>query len=468
MGWNDIGYHNPHVKTPNLDQLAYSGIRLESLYTLPLCTPSRSALLTGRYPFTIGMQRYVLQSGSPYCLPRDLTLLPQVLKSANYSTHIVGKWHLGGCNSSCFPTARGFDTFFGSLSGFQNHYSKENSEYRYLPLYDMWNGTTQYVDRSTYMMDLLSQRALQIISSHERDRPLFLYLPTPLVHSPLQVPRKYEELYAHIEDRDRGVYLGMVTALDDFVGAIVSGLKDAGLYENSIIVFQSDNGAQSAGLTAVLPEMSGSNFPLRGGKSSLHEGGTRVVGFMHSPLRVPATTYSGLMHMVDWYPTLLDFAGLSLDGREGLLDGVSHYKSITSGGEHPRSEFVYSMGYGLWADEVDTITAAIRVKDYKLIIGSQGSPVEAAHLWTLPSELSGGSPITGDSCISNQTTSGCLFNLRDDPFEQHNLYNRFPEVVANLRARLEYYKSRLQPSLHLPRLPYERVQQDGMLSATFC
>ncbi|XP_046571435.1 arylsulfatase B-like [Haliotis rubra] len=124
LGWNDIGYHNPDMKTPNIDRLATQGIKLNQSYTQSICTPTRSALMTGRYPFKTGMQHGVLFSTDNACLPTQHRLMSEDLRQHGYSTHLVGKWHLGFCKWACTPTYRGFDSFFGYYSGALDYYSK--------------------------------------------------------------------------------------------------------------------------------------------------------------------------------------------------------------------------------------------------------------------------------------------------------------------------------------------------------
>ncbi|RUS76366.1 hypothetical protein EGW08_015872, partial [Elysia chlorotica] len=236
LGWNDIGFNNPQIRTPHLDQLAREGVILNQNYVQPLCSPSRASLMTGVYPFRLGLQHGVILRGQPVCVPLNRTLLPEVLQRAGYATHIVGKWHMGFCDWRCTPTYRGFDTFYGFLNSMEEYYTKT------------YHGGFDFRDQKrvvrsangTYSTYLYTERIRKIIREHDTSQPLFLYLPFQNVHEPLEVPKNYSELYPNIHDKDRKIFSGMVTALDDAVGDVVANLKSRGIYNNTLIVFTAD------------------------------------------------------------------------------------------------------------------------------------------------------------------------------------------------------------------------------------
>lgn len=469
LGWNDIGFHNPEIKSPNLDRLAHEGIILNQSYVQPLCSPSRAALMTGLYPYRIGLQHVVIYRGQPVCVPLNQTLLPQVLKTAGYATHMVGKWHLGFCDWKCTPTYRGFDTFYGYYSSMEDYYTKiydDGFDFRD-------QKTVVKTANGTYSTFLYTERIRKIIRDHDTSKPLFLYLPFQSVHEPLEVPKNYSDLYPNIKDKDRKTFSGMVTSLDDAVGEVVTSLKRKGIYNNTLIVFSADNGGWV--------NYGGNNYPLRGGKFSIFEGGTRAVAFVHGPMfNKTGIKYDGLIHIVDWFPTLAEAAGAEYDAHD--QDGVSQWQSLLSASmPSKRQEVVYNLDLS-W-DPIQG-RAAIRYGDYKLIAGFPGlypgwyappgtSDAKIHKNLVLSSttdlEVEATEQFLQDPHYVNEPGFQYLFNLKDDPEERNNIYDAHPDIVKNLQARLDAHMAQyVPPNFPLPSPEADPARHGGIWTPGWC
>ncbi|XP_052801206.1 arylsulfatase J-like [Mya arenaria] len=353
LGWNDVSWNNPDVQMPTLDKLARKGVIFNSSYTQPTCSPSRGAIMTGYYPYHLGMQKGIVRYYQPKHLPEDKPTIAEALRSEGYATHLVGKWHLGFCNWNHTPTYRGFDSFYGFYSGAQDYYT-----HKHYGGYDFrYNTSVHHPTKGRYSTTLFGRRAAEIIATHDRtSSPLFLFLSFQGVHSPLQVPKEYSQQFEHIKNTNRKIYTGMLAAMDEAVERVLNALRQYKYMDNTLIVFTSDNGGASY--------LAGSNWPLRGTKATLWEGGTRVPTFVYSKTLFKKTGYvhPGLFHATDWFSTFVRLAGGSTSP---FLDGKDQWLAISRGWHSPRREFVYNI------DEVKK-SAAIRVGDYKLIVGSPG------------------------------------------------------------------------------------------------
>ncbi|XP_068248787.1 arylsulfatase B-like [Palaemon carinicauda] len=440
LGWNDVSWHNPKAMTPHLEELAKGGVVLNQAYVQPICTPTRSALLTGRYPYTLGRQRGVLWPEEPTGLTIKHKIIPQALKAVGYSTHIVGKWHLGFCSWDYTPTSRGFDTFWGYYTGAEDYYhhvrpswyqgkpvhpdqplgSRSNS----IPFgYDFRNNTDpEYSVDGQYSTYVFSSYIEDLLRTRNASDPMFLYLPFQSVHSPLQVPKNYTAPFEHIKDQARRVKLGMILALDEAVGRVLQSLKDTGHYDNSVIIFTSDNGGPTVS--------AGNNWPLRGNKTTLWEGGTRVPAFVHSPLLPNKGTVSNkLIHVTDWFATSVGLGGGTFPDD---TNGYDQWKAISSSAPSPRAEMIYNI------DMTNGMDAGIRMGDYKLLVGNPGP-----GKWTPPPE--------GKSIDSFQQE--VKMNLHDS----WNSINKFtePQLLEEHPTRLDVATTGV--SLEESALSFERI-----------
>jgi len=425
-GFNDIGYHGVShgsaIKTPFLDSLAMSGIRLENYYVQTVCSPTRSQLMSGRYQIHTGLQHNVIWPSQRNGIPLDDILIPQQLKHCGYDTHMIGKWHLGFFEENYTPWKRGFDTYFGFLIGGENYYTRYRC-YESMCGYSMDSekGPTNETF-GEYSAHLFARKAGDVIDKHNQSNPMFMYVAFQSVHSPLQVPDEYVKPYADIKDDNRRTYAGMVGAMDEAIKNI-------------------------------------NNWPLRGRKNSLWEGGVRAVGFVHGKmLNVPnpnVRTNDQLMHVSDWYPTLLHATGCPAISGTQSLDGFDQWKTITAYAKSPRTEILHNidplstlplkkivMGFDT------SVHAAIRVGDWKLLTGDPGD-----SRWILPPELQSLSKfsmnysniVKQQHSIGNQTKTIQLFNVKYDPFERTEVSDVYPEIVKELLSKLVKYNSTAVP-----------------------
>ena len=186
LGNADLGYRGSNIKTPNIDPLATGGVRLESYYGMPVCTPARAALMTGRYPMRYGLQTLVIFPSHKYGLPTDEQTLPQALKEAGYKTAMVGKWHLGHADKKYWPQNRGFDHFYGNLIGEVDYFTKERGG-----IVD-WQRNGTFLKEEGYYTDLIGNEAVSVIEHHDTSKPLFLYIASLAAHAPYQAPQEYD------------------------------------------------------------------------------------------------------------------------------------------------------------------------------------------------------------------------------------------------------------------------------------
>lgn len=458
LGWNDVGYHGKAgslINTPFIDKLARKGVRLENYYVQPVCSPTRIQLMTGRYQIRMGLQQAKFCPGEVLCLPLNEKLLPEKLKELGYATHAVGKWHLGMSRRACLPTQRGFDSFFGILLGTSHHFTFERMfringrQYVGNALFENENATNKY--RGQFCTNAYAKRAVEIIKKHDKNKPLFLYVPFQMVHEPDDVPSKFRHMYKNISSLQRRFYAGRVAALDEAVRNITRALRIRGLYQNSVIIFSTDNGG------AV--ESSASNWPLRGSKGTLWEGGIRGVAFVHSellPVFVRGRINKELMHVTDWLPTLVKgVAGGNLS-MPHKLDGFNQWQSIRAFRPSPRKVILHELNtrrdaspWGkrdrrIWGKLKKlpfnaTIRASIREGNWKLITGKAGY----SHP-SLPSE----SHLHKTYKRRNKHSVAIrLYDVSKDPAEKRNIAHYEKRKVKRLLLKLKKFQKQTKEPL---------------------
>ena len=262
LGRNDCGFMGgTEIKTPHLDKLAAAGAKLDAFYVQPVCSPTRAAFMTGRYPMRHGLQVGVVRPWAQYGLPLDERTLPQALKETGYATAICGKWHLGHFAPDYLPTKRGFERQYGHYNGALDYFTHDRDGG-----FD-WHRDDKECRDEGYATHLLAKEAVKFVEDTAGKKPFFLYVPFNAVHAPHQVPEKYMEPYGKLIG-ERKKYAGMLAAMDEGVGQIVAAVEKAGVRGDTLLIFSSDNGGPR-------PRVVTDNGKFRAGKGTLSGRGAR-------------------------------------------------------------------------------------------------------------------------------------------------------------------------------------------------
>jgi len=357
LGYADLGCQGffTDIQTPNIDSLARGGVRFTSAYaTAPVGSPSRAALLTGRYQQRFGHER---DTGSltrvindNIGLPASELTLADILKAEGYATGIIGKWHLGA-NDRYHPVNRGFDEFFGHLGA--AHWYTVWDDHNWGPIYRGMAAARG----DDYLTDAFSREAVSFVQRHH-DEPFLLFLAYNAVHAPLQAPKEHLERFSYIADESRRTLAAMLSVADDGIGHLLQALRRSGIERDTLIFFMSDNGGD--------PGTNASrNDPLRGAKGSLYEGGIRVPFILRWPAAVPAgLVYDEPISTLDVFPTAVAAARVKLP-RDRIFDGVNIVPYVTGENENsPRDAL-----YWRWGDHF-----AMRRGQWKLVKSGRSEP----------------------------------------------------------------------------------------------
>ncbi len=406
QGYGDLScFGGKHVNTPRIDQMAAEGSRLTSFYVAaPVCTPSRAALMTGCYPKRIDMATGsnfgVLLAGDTKGLNPDEITIAEVLKTVGYKTGMFGKWHLGD-QPEFLPTKQGFDEYFGIPFSHDIHpFHPRQSHFKFPPLALLENETVIEMDPDAdYLTKRITEHAVSFIKRNKNE-PFFLYVPHPIPHKPLHVSPPYMKgVASEITDklkneagsidyktRDR-LFRQAINEIDWSVGQILDTLKSAGIDENTLVIFTSDNG----------PAI-GSAGPLRGRKGSTFEGGMRESTVIRWPSRIPASKSNDeLMTTMDLLPTLANLAGAEIPP-DRVIDGKDIWPTLIGEAQTPHKAFFYHRGNAL---------SAVRSGKWKLHT-NKGKPTQ-------------------------------LYDLESDIGEKTNIIKSHPEVVKKLNGHLKSF-----------------------------
>ena len=431
LGWNDVGYHGSEIATPHIDRIAERGIELDRFYVQPSCSPTRAALMTGKSPARLGILRPIGKL-DPGGLPIEERLLPEFLREAGYQTFMTGKWHLGHSEQRYFPHRRGFDQFYGHVTGgigYWDHNHGGGHDWQR-------NGVT--VRESGYSTQLITDEAISLLEARDPSRPTFLYVAYNAPHLPNEAPQESIDRYTAIENERRRVHAAMVSELDSGVGRLLDALDSLGMRNDTLIWFMSDNGglsraSQAPGVVRFLSRLvdffgeplpvgalefmrtnvldgASDNRPLRGGKMSVLEGGTRVPAAISWPGHLESRRSDLFVTAQDVLPTLLDAAGLRASTPQDL-DGISRFEALAAGDDSAEHPEYLATGFD---------GSALYSGPWKLVLPASPLPFSSQ-----PPEL---------------------YRTLDDPLEQDDLAAAHPEVVGPMIETIDGWPR--GPSVH--------------------
>mmetsp|Transcript_38458 Transcript_38458/g.34005 ORF Transcript_38458/g.34005 Transcript_38458/m.34005 type:complete len:727 (-) Transcript_38458:186-2366(-) len=508
-GMNDVGWthENTDTKTPYLDNLAKTeGLILTNYYAERVCTASRAAFLTGRYPSHLGLQSGVCAPNQPASLTRQVSMLSNEFQESGYSTHLIGKWHLGMMSYEYTPTYRGFDSFYGYWAGGEDYWNHKSWSFmRQISSTDLFINEKpalyQYGDKYSHPYDGVygpwwqKSEALKLLQTKvlfpDKTPPFFFYFAMQASHSPRQAPPEYMALYQdgpNGDSNNRVTFQAQTTTADDVVKDVVEYLKRANLWDNTLVIIGSDNGAK---------RHYGDNAPYRGFKNTSWEGGVKVPGFVtggYLPEEQRGKVLDYPMHFVDWYPTLLSAAGLDVnyhrsrklyeteenfdadtrtffpdrrwdDTPNQELDGIDMWDYI-SGEDEDDAYFDQKREVLLDLKEVwcpFSSCGALRIGRYKFIRGDNIASLlpdyddgdkwfrgycyneSKAELFCMKNELEfemthkvPGFTINSVGCVNSK--HGCLFDLTLDPCEYYDLSTKYPDLVEKFSKRMDKFQ----------------------------
>ncbi len=409
QGYADVGFQGSQdIRTPNIDRLARNGvICTEGYVSYAVCGPSRAGLLTGRYQDRFGFSRNpLLAPNDPAMgLPLSEETMGNLLKRANYSTAIIGKWHMGS-HPTLHPNKRGFDEFYGFLGGGHRYFPQEfdlpdlsgvkaeSDDYRTRLMHN-----TNWVSETDYLTDALSREAVRFVRTR-RTNPFFLYLAYNAPHAPLQATEKYLSRYASITDPRRRTYAAMVSAMDDGIGSLLNTLEELKLDDNTLVFFLSDNGGP-------LADNASNNAPLRGKKSDFFEGGIRVPFAVQWKGKIPAGShFSRPVISLDLFATAAALAGVK---PKNPIDGVNLIPYLTKADTTSPHTYLYWRNF-------DKMRLAVRSRNEKMI---------------------------------TQPGTDFLFHIKTDMEEKQNLAPLDERALSELKSKASQWSNQLSDPLFM-------------------
>jgi len=427
LGWADVGFHgNTEIDTPSLDRLASEGMELNRFYTTPICTPTRSSLMTGRDSMRLGTAYSVIMPWDNHGVSPEEHFMPQSFLAAGYQTAMMGKWHLGHSLPGHHPNNRGFEYFVGHLHtevGFYPPFSREGG-------LDFQRNGVAITDAEGYETFMMADEVTGYIKGRDKTKPFFIYMPFIAPHTPFDAPQALQDKYKDIntdleparspgtdgtrlmskillQPSARPMYAAVTDGMDQAIGQVLDTLDEEGLTDNTIVLFHSDNGGASYSVGGA------DNVPLRGGKGDAYEGGIRVVSVMRWPEKIkPNTKLTDIMTVMDVFPTLVEAAGVdALNDRK--FDGRSMWTAIAEDKPAPREEYVF-------------FVSEIPYNGYFNITGFNDE-------WKLVQVV--------DQKQTSVTVQNELYRLSEDPNEYNDLSAQYPEIVDMIAQKINEWRA---------------------------
>ncbi len=390
-------YGAKDLYTANLDRLAAEGTRFTQFYVgAPVCSPSRAALMTGRYPCCAGLMSNAPSDKGRSGMPAEQVTIAEMMKSAGYATGHVGKWHLG-YTPETMPNGQGYDYSFGHMGGCIDNYS-HFFYWQGSNRHDLWRNGTEIWRDGEFFGDLMVDECKKFIDGN-KDEPFFLYWAINMPHYPLQGKEKWRKKYEHL-DAPRKMYAAFVSTMDDMIGEVVRHLDESGLRENTLIIWLSDHGHSVEQRTF---GGGGNSGDFRGHKFTLWEGGLRVPCIVSWPGRIPQNSVRKQMAAsIDWMPTIAEYSGVKLP--DVNIDGKSIVPLIASENAPSPHDVLHWESGKHWA---------VREGDWKLVHNGPATDYKGRKIPKVDNFLS---------------------NMAEDVTETENLAETYPEIVKRLTA----------------------------------
>jgi len=423
LGWTDISKHNAEYETKNIDQLLDSGIELTNYYVHLDCSPTRSAIMTGQYSFKNGLQNIAtIGPGTMEHIPFENPTFAELMKKESYSTHMLGKWHLGYAAWNMTPTGRGFDSYFGYMQGMVDYYNHTVANG-----YDFWSNQddihAEVMDQySTGLYDQYLHKIVEDYNKSSKSEPLFVYMAFQTVHTPIEIsPNAYDECN-DIKYEGRKIYCNKMQYLDNTIADYINLFKAYNLWDDTLVILSTDNGGMpywenNQGSPVV---SYGCNMPYRAGKATLFQGGVHGIGGITGgdnviPSHLRGTKSDIMTHAIDWVPTVLQgVLGTKLPDNVPF-DGISMWDALM----HPAQANSLWNRTTLYIDiEKNGTFAGIIDGDMKFF---QGEQMYTAYF-----------PCNGTYTPydnTSDTDTVWLFNIATDPGEYNNLAKDNPDLV---------------------------------------
>jgi arylsulfatase A-like enzyme len=420
LGWGDVSYHGGKIPTPNIDRLVSKGLEMNRFYSEPSCSPTRASMLTGINSFANGVVRpFANPRVEAFGMPLEHKIMPEYFKEAGYQTALSGKWHLGMHEDAYLPGNRGFESTYGHLMGGIDYF-----DHSFSGRLD-WHRDGKPLREDGYSTTLIADEAINIIKSKNADKPLFLYVAFNAPHTPIQAENNDIELFADIADEYERKYAANIFSLDREIGKIIKGIQDAGIIDETIILFFSDNGPVfdidpiAKVIAPDLMSARGSSGDLKGSKLSAHEGGIRVPAVIYWKGVLEGSKSEQFFFAQDILPTLLSASSINYDNNK--FTGVDRWKNLVNGDVK---------------QPINVHTGNIVIQDSRALFDGKWKLFYSQNMQTLGSKTYE------------------LYDILNDPLETENLSSKYPDIFNDMKETIDSQTLWMNPPLINPPMMY--------------